>query len=131
MDYYFEQYLKEAYPELDKWSETPFQDRMEIYLELGDRGKAWVQINLMNNPEMAKKIWQSRMCDAIFHHVCPECGSRPEAIGGDLDLVCVNPNCPYVQDAVDPEFAHPWMGNNHVEPSDEDCGDFRWDSWDN
>lgn len=131
MDYYFERYLKEAYPELEKWSETPLQDRMEIYLELSDRGKAWVQINLMNNPDLAKEIWELRRCDAAFHHVCPECGAQPEVIGGDLDLVCYNQDCPYVKFAVEPEFAHPWMGHNHVMPSDENCGDFRWDSWDN
>ena len=131
MDVYLELYLKELYPEFNKWSETPIQVRMEIYSELNDREKAWVQLHLMNNPALAKEIWQSRMCDAVFHHVCPECGERPEVVGGDLDLVCVNLDCPYVKNASDPELAHPWMGNNHVMPSDENCGDYRWDSWDN
>lgn len=131
MDFYFERYLKEKYPELANWSKTPLDVRVEIYELLSDRGRAWVQINLMNRPDRAEEIWNRRECDNLLHHRCPDCDSIPEGVGVGLPLVCTSAQCPTIVNAWEPENAHPWMGHNHVSPSDASCGDLRWDSWDN
>jgi hypothetical protein len=131
MDMYFERHLKENFPELDNWAMTPMQDRLEIYEALTDRGRAWVQIYLMRRPEKAQEIWQHRECDNTLHHACPDCGSTPEAVGSGMSLVCLNTQCSNILNSWDPENAHPWMGHNHVRPSDESCGGLRWDVWDN
>lgn len=131
MDIYFERYLKEAYPELNDWHNTPPQVRLEIYELLTDRGRAWVQINLMHRPEKALEIWKERDCENVEHHKCPHCGVVPSAVGVGMELVCLNQKCSYVLDSWEPENAHPWMGFNHVSPSDESCGELRWDAWDN
>ncbi len=130
MDRYFEKHLLETYPELQDWKRTPTHVRLEIYTLLSDRGRAYVQMHLMDRPEEAKKIWANRACDNPEHHACPNCGTIPTVIGGDLDLVCLNTKCPIVLAYADPESAHPWTGYNHVKASDASCGDLRWDSWD-
>lgn len=131
MDYYFERYLLEAYPELADWANAPMDVRLEVYELIGDRGRGYIQLHLMNRPEEAKRIWSQRACEEVTHHACPHCEKAPSALGGGLELVCLNLKCPYVLDSWEPENAHPWVGYNHVAPSDANCGPERWDIWDN
>ena len=133
MDWYLGHYLTQTYPELDEeeWKKTPDSTRVEIYTELNQREKAWVQIHLNNNPDLAKKLWLERECDELTHHVCPECGMVPEIMDGGGAFICLNLKCPYRDLSIDPEDPMPWYGFNHVKPSDSYCGFQRWDSWDN
>jgi hypothetical protein len=131
MDMYLEIYLLQKFPELGDWVNTPLETRIELLESMNLRERAWVQIHLQKNPEGARKLWNQRSCDNPQHHVCPSCGSIPDAIGAGIDLVCSNIRCPQVYDWGDGDRSHPWMGHNHVKPSDDTCGDLRWDSWDN
>ena len=133
MDSYLGYYLTQTYPELneDEWKRTPDSTRVEIYLQLNHREMAWVQIHLKNRPDIAKDLWMKRGCEEPSHHPCPGCGLEPEFQGVGMEFVCLNNECSYLDFRVDAELRYPWIGFNHIRPSDIDCGPERWDTWDN
>ena len=120
-------YILEVYPEVDDWASLSSAERYNIFVRMLPRERAWVLVEKMGKIDRAKKDWAERYCLNERHHRCPHCNSYLEYITHGADQhMCPNENCLYMSH----DRPNLWTGCNHTEPSDDSCGDYRWDSWD-
>ena len=127
MDPYLGEYMRENYPELEEWEHLSTTERYDIAARLRPRERAWIVTEKMGKFETAKKLWLERFCENERHHTCPHCGGNVEFIIADSEkYLCLGDNCPYMDD----DAPNPWLGCNHGDLTDDSCGAYRWDKWD-
>jgi hypothetical protein len=128
MDPYLGEYMRKTYPILDSWPELSTFEKYNLVSGLDPREYAWVLVEKMGNLDEAKKVWLNRYCDNEKHHTCPHCeGDLSHSTWEARFHICMNDDCPYIDEE---HGSNRWTGCNHGDVSDDSCGFFRWDKWD-